>query len=69
MMTALLVLGSIVLVILLTSKFKLNAFFTLIFVALGLIVSTLNGMAGAQSAPPPAPARGGRFAGATGKAR
>jgi len=42
MSTPLLVLCSIVLVILLTSKFKLNAFFALIFVALGLALATLS---------------------------
>lgn len=42
MTTPLLVLCSIVLVILLTSRFKLNAFFALVFVALGLALATLS---------------------------
>ena len=42
MTTPLLVFCSIVLVILLTSRFKLNAFFALVFVALALAVATLS---------------------------
>ncbi len=42
MTTPLLVFGSIVLVILLTSRFKLNAFFALVFVALALALATLS---------------------------
>ena len=42
MTTPLLVFCSIVLVVLLTSKFKCNAFFALVFVALGLALATLS---------------------------